>query len=143
MKAAWIVALLATVALAGCGAQPANPSLAAPKLVVAARPDGNATVFVHSAFGERSYEWIALSIDNQSLTNRTSAFSIEASLATGFYLDVAAEAGEDVYVLRARIDVFEAEERASVSLVDSEGKWPDEPESFGLPFEHLLDRREP
>lgn len=143
MKAAWIVALLATVALAGCAAQPANPSLSAPKLVVAARPDGNATVFMHSAFGERAYEWISLSADNQSLTNRSSAFSVEASLLSGFYLDAAAQAGEEVYVLRARIDVFAAEERASVSLVDSEGKWPDEAESFGLPYEHLLERRAP
>jgi hypothetical protein len=143
MKGAWVMALLAAIALAGCGTQPANPSLAAPKLVVAARPDGNATVFVHSAFGERAYEWIAITVDNQTMVNRTSAFSVETSLTTGFYLEVAAQAGDEVYVLRARVDVFAPEERASVSLVDPQGEWPKEAESFGLPFERLLDRRAP
>ena len=143
MHAGWVLALLAAVAMGGCAnGEPSNPNLAAPKLVLAARPDGaNATVFIHSAFGERTYEWIELRVDNTTHLNRTAAFSVEETLPLGFYFEAWAEAGDAVYQLRGRVDLFVVEERASVSLVNADGRWPDDPESYGLPFEHLLERR--
>lgn len=141
MKAVWLLALLIGASLAGCTAQPANPSLAAPKLVIGSRPDGNATVFIHSAFSERAYEWIAIAIDNETRENRTDAFSIELNLQPGFYMDASAGWKSEVYQLRGRVDVFAKEERASVSLVSGDDTWATQAESFGLPYQHLLERR--
>lgn len=136
-----MLALLAGAALAGCaGGDAANPNLAAPKLVVAARPDGNLTLFVHGAFGDRLYEWIHVRVDNATLVNRTAAFSAEESRAAGFYLEASAQVSQEVYVLRARIDHDPAQERAIVSLVSMDAEWADA-ETFGLPFERLLERR--
>ncbi|HUR69988.1 MAG TPA: hypothetical protein VM370_12140 [Candidatus Thermoplasmatota archaeon] len=142
MKAGFFVALLAAAALSGCTTgDTANPNLAAPKLVVAPRPDGNATLFIHSAFGERAYDWVTLRIDNETRLNRTASFSVEEVLAPGFYLEAEAGLGEVVYTLRGRFDVFVPEDHVSVSLVDHDGAWPREAESQRLPFEHLLERR--
>lgn len=142
MKARWIVAVLVGAAIAGCaGGEPANPNLAAPKLVIAQRDDGNATIFVHSAFGERVYEWIAVSVDNETLTNESSTFAVEEVVAPGFYVEATAEFADAVYQLRARVDVFRVEERASVALVDADGDWPKDAESFDLPYERLLEPR--
>lgn len=142
MKASLVAALLAGALAAGCvGDEPANPNLAAPKLVVQARPDGGASVFVHGAFGDRLYEWVSVAIDNVTLENRTSAFSVEEQVnATGFYIDAAAGTAQETYSLHARIDVDPVEERVIVSLVNEKEEW-DDPQSFGLPFERVLTRR--
>jgi hypothetical protein len=142
MKAGWLAALLVAVAWSGCaGGEPANPIVAAPKLVIAPRDDGNVTVYIHSAFGERAYEWIELRIDNVTRVNRTGTFSLEEAVPNGFYLEAQAEFGDALYQFRGRVEVFRFEERASVSMVGPDGEWPKEAESFSLPFEHLLERR--
>lgn len=139
MKASWMLVLVASAAVSGCaGDDPANPNLAAPKIVVAPRPDGNASVFIHSAFGERQYDWIQLRVDNATIANNTAVFSIEQIVGPGVDVDAAAGAGDAVYVFRARIDVHPVEERASVAFLTHEGEWL-EAESFGLPFERLLE----
>jgi len=142
MRVGWIAMVVAAVAWAGCaGGEPANPNLAAPKLVIAHRADGNATVFLHSAFGERVYDWIHLEIDNATLVNETSTFAVEEIVGPGFYVEASAQFGEALYELRARVDVFRVEERASVALVDADGEWAKEAESFDLPYERLLEPR--
>jgi hypothetical protein len=144
MKAGWIGVLLLSAGLAGCaGGETGNPNLAAPKLVLESRPDGRVEVFVHGAFSERLYDWVALAVDNATVENRTIAFSLERTLdATGFYLDASAGTPREMYVFRGRLDVHPIEERVSVSFHTLEGEWSD-PESFSLPFERLLTRKVP
>ena len=142
MKAGWVLACILAVAASGCTAgEPANPHLAAPKLVIAPREDGNATVFIHSAFGERVYEWIELKVDNVSVGNRTSSFSMEEVAPRAAFIEARAVYADALYEYRARIDVFPVDERASVTLVEADGDWAREPESFELPYEAFLERR--
>lgn len=141
MRAAWVVALWAAAALGGCaGSEGANPNLAAPKLVVAARPDGNVTLFVHGAFGDRIYDWVHVAIDNQTLVNRTAAFSVETSLRPGFFVNATAGLADEMYWLRARIEHDPVDERLSVSFLHADEEWSDA-DDYGLPFERLLERR--
>lgn len=142
MKAGWLLTLLAGVALAGCAGDEPNPNLAAPKLVVQARPDGNVTLFIHGAFSDRLYDWMELSVDNETLENRTVAFSIEETVpAQGFYFEAAAGTARETYELRGRADVDAAEEEVMVAFLGAEGEWGDA-QTFGLPFERVLVRRD-
>lgn len=136
--------LLATAPLAGCaGGEPANPNLAAPKLVLQARPDGSVALFIHGAFSERLYDWISLAVDNVTIANRTLAFSLEETLpAAGFYFEASAGTPRETYTLRGRVDLDAEDERVSVSFRDPLGEWSDA-QTFGLPFERLLSRRAP
>lgn len=141
---AWLSLLLVVAALGGCTTgEPAspNPNLAAPKLVVAARDDGNFTVFVHAAFGERAYDWLSLSLDNRTVANRTTAYSLEQQVnGTGFFLDVGAATQGQLYAYRARVEILPAAngDRARVSTLDEQGRWSD-PRTFNLPLEQILD----
>ena len=142
MKVAFLAAtLLLGAALAGCTAgDPANPNFLAPKVLLQPRPDGNVTIYVHSAFGEHDYDWMDLRVDNVSVANRTHAFSMEEDVAsTGFFLTVRAGAGGEVYELTGRVDVDPSRQKARVSFLDKEGRW-DDPRSFNLPLERILDR---
>jgi hypothetical protein len=142
MKAGWLLALLAGAAFAGCAdGEPANPNLAAPKLVLEARPDGDVTLFAHGAFSDRLYDWIGLAVDNETLVNRTTAFSAEETVdASGFFFEAWAGTSRETYVLRGRADVDLAQERVVVAFFDAEGEWGDT-QSFALPFERVLVRR--
>jgi len=142
MKVGFVVALLAATAASGCtGGETTNPNLAAPKLVLQARSDGAIIVFVHSAFGERLYEWISLRADNETVNNRTESFSLEEVVdRSGFYLDAKAATAREVYSLRGRVDVDLATARAAVAFHDDDGDW-DAPQNFALPFERVLTRR--
>lgn len=134
--------LLVCASLAGCtGAQTGNPNLAAPKLVLEMRPDGDVALFVHSAFDERLYDWIAVEVDNVTLVNRTAAFSVEETLPNGsFFVRASAQAGSDLYEIRLAVEMDPAEERALVSFLSMEGDWSN-PQSFSLPFQRVLNRR--
>ncbi|HET6405892.1 MAG TPA: hypothetical protein VFH78_14715 [Candidatus Thermoplasmatota archaeon] len=142
MKASLVVVLLATAAAAGCAeGGGANPNLAAPKLVLQARADDSLAIFIHSAFGERLYEWISLSIDNETISNRTNAFSLEETVnSTSFYLEARAGTPREMYTLRARLDVDLADDDVRASFHRDDGSWA-VPETFGLPFERVLIRR--
>ncbi|HWH09413.1 MAG TPA: hypothetical protein VNX21_09445 [Candidatus Thermoplasmatota archaeon] len=140
MKAGLLVALL--VALAGCtgpeGGSP-NPNLLAPKVVVGARPDGNATLFVHGAFREHLYEWILVRVDNATLSNRTWTFSSEERVdRAGFFLEVEVGTADSLYRSRARVDLNATDERVRVAFLDDDG-WNDA-RAYNLPFEHVADR---
>lgn len=140
---AWVPLVLLGAALSGCagGSDTGNPNLVAPKVVLALRADGNLTLYLHSAFGEHRYDWLEVRVDNATIANRTSAFSLEESTnATGFFLDVAAEAQGQLYQYRARVDLARAgaTENLRVATVDDEGTWS-EPRSFGLPYQQILD----
>lgn len=129
--------------LGGCagGESPANPNLLAPKAILAAKPDGNATIYVHSAFGDHEYDWIEVVLDNVTLENRTDVFSFEADVPEPHYmLEVSAGAGNQVYHLRSRIDIASGREKALVAIENDDGTWGDA-KSFGLPWEHILNRR--
>lgn len=143
MKARLALALLLAAAAAGCtGDEAANPNLAAPKLVLTARADGNITVFIHGAFGDRIYDWISLRADNMTISDRTQAFSLEETVPRpGFYFEAAASTARDAYELRGRVDVDFAKDEARVSFVQPDGDWGNE-QGFGLPFERVLVRRE-
>lgn len=143
MKSGCLAALLMASALAGCAGEAANPSLTAPKVVVQDKPDGNVTIFVHSAFGERVYDWISVSVDNRTLENRTLVFSWEGSIPQrAFFMDVRAGAQGQLYDLRATVALDVVQERATVAFLEPDGDWT-EPREFGLPFERILDRRTP
>lgn len=138
-----VLALLVVAGgLAGCATGDGtggNPNLLAPKVVVHPRPDGNVTVFVHGAFREQLYDFVAIRIDNASVTNRTWVLSAEVDAPTnGFFLEVEAGAGETFYRSQARVDINWTAERARVAFLTAQG-W-DEPRAFALPFEHIVDR---
>lgn len=143
MKAGWLIPLLVAASFAGCTAGEApNPHLLSPKVVLQARPDGNLTVYVHSAFGERAYDWLSLRVDNVTVANRTDAFSLEETVpGDSHFLEVTTGTSTQVYVMRARVDVEPDGERAQVSFLDDEGAWSDA-KPFTLPFEHILEREE-
>lgn len=141
MMARWVLASLLLAGLGGCTTSGGgtNPNLLAPKLVVQPRHDGNVTLFVHGAFRDESYDWLRVSVDNVTVLNRTSAFSAEEDIASrGFFVDVTAVAGLQLYQTRARVDVNDTAERVRVSFLQEDG-WTDA-KSFGFPFEHILDR---
>lgn len=142
MKVASLAPLVLGAVLAGCtlGGDSANPNLLAPKILLDAPRDGNATVYVHSAFGEHDYEWLTLQADNVTLANRTGAFSLEERVPSGgFYLSVRVGASGQVYEMRGRVDLDPARQKVHVAFHDGAGAW-DEPRTFSLPFERLLDR---
>lgn len=135
--------LLLGTLLAGCSDDPANPNLLAPKVLVQARPDGNATVYVHSAFGEHDYDWISLGVDNQTVRNVSGVFSLEENVpGSGFFLHVRAAANDEQFEVRGRVDLEPDRRRARVSFLDPEGEW-DGPRSFDLPFTTVLGRVRP
>ena len=142
MKVVSLASVVLGSVLAGCtlGGTSGNPNLLAPKVILQAWPDGNLTVYVHSAFGEHDYDWLALAVDNQTVANRTGVYSMEERVpATGFFLTVRAGAADQVYELQARVDVDRTQERARVAFLDARGEW-DDPRSFNLPVERILDR---
>lgn len=143
MKAGWTAVLVLAAALAGCAGEAANPNLAAPKAVLHLWPDGNVSLYVHSAFGERSYEWIRVSVDNQTLVNRTDAYSWEGVMpGHGFYLEVEARNGTALYELRARVDVDAGDGDALVATLDPDGEWSEPRKLSRPPFELFLQRRD-
>lgn len=145
MNAGWLVAGLVCILMAGCTSEggTTNPNLLAPKLVLDQREEGNVTVFVHSAFGERAYDWIRVSVDNRTLVNRTEAFSIEEDLgAAGIHLTIEAGVADQRYALQVRIDEANADGKLRVSVLDiADDEWAD-PRTTGLPYERILERVE-
>jgi hypothetical protein len=141
-SASLLVVVVAS-ALGGCaawggpGAQ--NPNLLAPKLVVQPRADGNFTLFVHGAFREQVYDWIAIGLDNVSLANESQAFSVETRApGPGFFLNVDAQVGAVLYETKARLDLNATDKKLHIAFVDADG-WSD-PRPYSVPFEHILDR---
>lgn len=135
---AWWV--LAASVLAGCNAGNANPHLLAPKLLVQPHRDGNVTLFVHGAFGERLYESLDLSVENVSVLERTDAFSLETKVgAPGFFVEVVTEVDGERYWLRARLDVDHGADRVRVVPLGNSGGWG-ESESYALPYERIIER---
>lgn len=140
MKVGLLTALLLSAALAGCTAGTANPHLLAPKLVIHPQEDGNVTLYVHSAFGERVYDELSLAVENVTVATRADAFSLETSVASpGFFVEVAAVRDDEWYHLRARIDVDVEEPRIRVVALDEKGMWQ-EPQTFALPYERIIER---
>lgn len=126
--------------LAGCGAGPGNPNQLAPKVLVHPWPDGNVTVYVHSAFGEHDYEWITVDVDNATVADANGTYSLEARVPSdGFFLAVRAGASEEVFEARARLDVGPSADKMRVAIVDGQGEW-DDPRNVDAPFERILDR---
>lgn len=141
----WVVpaSLVLGTLLAGCSEDPANPNLLAPKVIVQPRPDGNATIYVHSAFGEHEYDRIVLRVDNETVLDLLGVYSLEERVnASGFFLHVSAEANEEQFEMRGRVDLDIGRDRARVSLLGVDGEW-DGPRNFGLPFTAVLERVRP
>lgn len=137
-----LLAVAAIALLGGCTAgEPVNPNLSAPELLIQPRPDGNVTLYVHGAFGERSYDWIELQVDNLTIANHTDVFSLEERVQThGFFATVRAGVNDQIYETRVRFDLVE-DERALVAFLDQKGEWVDA-RPYGLPFGTILERRD-
>ncbi|MEA3200692.1 MAG: hypothetical protein QOE90_2120 [Thermoplasmata archaeon] len=138
----WL-SLLVLAALSGCTGQSgvANPNLQAPEIVLAPRPDGNFTVYVHAAFGDRAYEWLSLSLDNRTVVNRTHAYSLEEAInGTSFFAVVSAAAGDQLYDWRARVEIVPSEgtEHARIARLGETNEWG-EPRTYSLPYTQILD----
>ena len=135
-----MAALAFSAALAGCSASEANPHLLSPKLLIHAQEDGNVTLYVRSAFGERQYDRLELGLDNVTVATRVDAFSLETKVAAdGFFLEIAAHAGSETYRLRARVDVDGDDRRVRIVALDPEGSWQGE-DTYSLPYERILER---
>lgn len=133
--------LFVAASLGGCagGGGGENPNFLAPKLVVQIRQDGDLSVFVHGAFREQVYDWIRVAVDNVTVSNRSNSFSSEEQVnSSGFFVDVEAHAGSQIYVTQARVDADPADDRLLVSFVEADG-WS-EVRSYKFPFEHVVDR---
>lgn len=143
MKVASLAPIVLSAIVAGCtlGGQPANPNLLAPKLLLDAQPGApEATVYVHSAFGEHDYDWVSLAVDNVTVANRTHVFSLEERVpATSFFLTVRVGVSGQVYAMQGRVELDGPREKAHVAFLDEAGAW-NGPRTFSLPFERLLDR---
>jgi hypothetical protein len=143
VKVASLGPVLLAAAMAGCtlGGETANPNLLVPKLLLDAQPGApNATVYVHSAFGDHAYDWMSLDVDNVTIANRTDVFSLEEQVpATGFFLTVRAGASGQVYEMKGRIDLDGDRQKARVAFLEDATDW-NAPRTFNLPFERLLDR---
>lgn len=146
MKAPWPGLLLALVLvgagpLAGCTrAENVNPNLLAPKLVLDVTLHGDPLVYVHSAFTERAYDRIELSLDNASRRTAQYAYSLEERLnVTGAFLEVNVRSGESRFKFRGTFDIGPDSERVRVTVLDEKGEWAD-PRTFHLPFERILER---
>lgn len=140
MKAAALAAVVVAALLAGCAAgEPSNPNLMAPKMILRAHDDGSVTVYVHSAFGERDYDLLALTVDNATF-QRAEAFSIEERIPDqDFFLGVRAMAYGQAYEIRGQVLVDEDRERVRILLLDEKGDW--EPaRTYNLPYERILER---
>jgi len=135
--------LLLLAALSGCAGQGsvANPNLQAPEIVLAPRPDGNFTIYVHAAFGDRAYEWLSLSLDNRTVANRTLAYSLEEPVnGTSFFVTINAASGDQLYDWRAHIDIEPSDgtEHARIARLDERNAWSD-PRTYSLPYTQILD----
>lgn len=140
MKASWVALLLAGVALAGCN--DANPSLAAPKLVLAPREDGKVEVFIHAAFGERLYERLRFRVDNMTVADEIGVFSVERTLDnTSFYFEAIAETARETYQLRGRASLQPEDDQFRIAFHAQDDGWTD-PQDFGTPFERVMSLRE-
>lgn len=146
MPAARLALLMLLPLMAGCasGGEPSNPNLVAPKVVVDALPNGNWTVFVHSSFGERRYESIEVRIDNETVSARTQAFSVEHDIETApFFLEVRVVASASTYQYRALVaPAGEESTGAELVTVSLDGKWGDA-RRVGLPYQEILERVPP
>ena len=138
-----MLAIVLAGVVSGCasGGAPGNPNLVAPKTILAARGDGNATLCVHSAFGDHQYDWIAVAIDNVTVENRTDVFSFEANVpAPHYYLEITAGSAQQQYHLRARVDLAAKGDKALIAIESEKGDWADA-RPFALPWEHIMDRK--
>lgn len=132
--------MLVAVLMAGCSAGTANPHLLAPKLVVFPLKDGNVTLFVHAAFGERMYESLTLAVDNSTIATREEAFSLETTVASaGFFVEVTTRSTDETYHLRARVDVDHGNERVRIVLLEDAGVWGPA-DTYSLPYERIIER---
>ncbi|MHB8605501.1 MAG: hypothetical protein ACYDCK_09625 [Thermoplasmatota archaeon] len=137
--------MLATLAASGCvggsstGGGPLNPNLLAPKLIVDRGADGRTEIYVHSAFGDSSYDAITYAFDNETLRTTNGSYSLDAKTnATGFYLTVAARSGAVRFTFAGRIDLESGLDKARVT--DWSSGIPSAPKTFNLPYERILDR---
>ena len=141
MRASWLAVLLACVALGGCSDN-ANPSLAAPKLVLAPREDGRVEAFLHAAFGERLYERLELAVDNATVAAEEDVFSLERTLDNAsFYFEVTALTDREEYALRGHASLLREDEQFEIAFHGLDGEWT-EPQDFGTPFERVLSVKE-
>lgn len=136
------LALLVVVAgLAGCTrAEPVNPNLLAPKLILDVAQDGDLIAFVHSAFGERTYDRIELSFDNETLRVVEHAYSLEERLnSTRGFLHVAAASGDSTFAFRGVVALDDENDRFVVSALGTDGEWAGK-RPYSAPFERILER---
>lgn len=138
-----LTALIVAAALAGCTrAEPVNPNLLAPKMVLNVDDAAQPVIFVHSAFGERVYDRIEVAINNSTLRTVEERYSLEQNLdLTNSFLEVRASHGESEYAFRGDVSLEDDGERLQVVELRPNGEWS-EPRSYNLPYATILDRVE-
>ncbi len=138
-----VAAILLAVASGGClRVAPVNPNLLAPKVVFDADRDGKAQVYVHSAFGDRRYDEIAVEVNNATRRVVEGAYSVEERLGVAdAFVRVSARYAENSFGFGSRITLDEDGERVMVSVAAAGGTW-EPPRSFNVPFERILERDE-
>ncbi|HVL47451.1 MAG TPA: hypothetical protein VM889_02740 [Candidatus Thermoplasmatota archaeon] len=138
----WLL-LVATVApLAGCAEAPVtNPNLHAPKLVLDRTVDNMTELYIHSAFGERAYDQITIALDNETLGQRSFGYSLDLTTpATRFFLTATVRSGESRFAWNGMVDLDVDRDRVSIAPWLEKKNVTEEPRTFALPFEMILDK---
>lgn len=126
-------------ALSGCTQAPAtNPNLLAPKLVIDYTVDGRTELYMHSAFGERAYDNLTVTLDNVTLARRTFGFSLDVTTErTAFFLSAYARAGASRFSWQGQVVLSPVNDTLAVVPWAEDG--PLGERTGGLPYEILLE----
>lgn len=135
------LALVLLALLGGCVADaPEAPVLGNPKILVD-RDATNATrIYVHSAFGERAYDRIALEIDNVTVAEQNDTYALVYRTADqDFHLRLEVESDGAVFAVEALVRPGDDGEDALVAVLADDGYEDLRP--VGLPWEKLVEKR--
>lgn len=136
--------LLGPVLLAGC-AQPAPPPAQGaaplpPSLLVDRSPAGTLHLFVHAKQGNVRYDFLNLSVENETLASRAGRYALEEVLDTSAaHILVEATEGSAAYRWEARLALNGTARPPTLRVEAYEpGEGYAEPLERALPFEKLL-----
>lgn len=146
MKGGPAALVLLAIPLAGClnvGAPHTESPLEHPKLLLASTFDARVEIYVHSAFGDLKYDWLNLTLDNETTLalNDTYALDNKTNLTT-FHLRVDAVRDEGSFYYEFDFALNASRVSARVTPYREGEPVLRDAREQALPFEKLLERVE-